>query len=136
MLSKEKIFEHTTYEICKNSGDINIGDHFEGILVKDDLCELTKKPCTCIGKINDTERVFQSDDKLCYFSVKDGWGKFNGYLAALSTGFFLRFNAPTDLNGVRELINNPPPAKSMYGNMLRHSEITAAKMIIESVDNG
>lgn len=52
MLSKEKIFENKTYEICKNSGDINVGDHFKGILVKDDLCELSKKLCTCIGKIN------------------------------------------------------------------------------------
>ncbi len=136
MLSKEKIFEHTTYEICKNSGDINVGDHFEGILVKDDYFELAKKPCMCIGKINDTERVFRSDDKLCYFSVKDGWGKFNGYLAALNTGLFLRFNTPTDLNGVRELINNPPPAKSMNGKILRHAEITDAKKIIEAVENG
>ena len=136
MLSKEKIFENKTYEICKNSGDINVGDHFKGILIKDDLCELSKKSCTCIGKINDNERFFLSDDMLCYFSVTDGWGEYNGYLAALNKGVFLRFNTPTDLDGVRELIKNPPPAKSMYGNILRHAEITAAEKIIEAVENG
>ena len=136
MLSKEKIFEQTIYEICKNSPDIKVGDRFKGILVKDDYFDLAKKPCTCIGKIGDTERVLRSDDMLFYFSVTDGWGENDGFLAALGKGFVLRFDAPTDLDGLREFINNPSSAKSMYGNMLRHSEITAAKKIIEAVENG
>ena len=133
MLSKEKMFEYKIYEICKNNEDVEIGEHFNGVLVANGLSELSNKPCTCIGKINDTERIFRSDDMLNYFSVRDGWGESDGCLAALGTGFALNFTTPTDLNGLKEFAENPPPAKSTNGAIIRQTKKAAVQKVLEAI---
>ena len=135
MLSKEKTFEDTIYEICKSSGDIEVGQRFNGVLVANDSYELSKKPCTCIGKIGVTERIIRTDDMLTYFSVKDGWGETDSCLAALGTGFVLNFTTPTDLDDLKKFADNPPPAKSTNGAILRQGKTDAAKKVLEAVNN-
>ena len=133
MLSKEKMFKNTISEICKNNKDVEIGDHYIGVLVPDDLYELSKKPCTCIGKYYDNERFFRTDDMRYYFSVKDGWAETDGYLAAIRTGFVLPFSAPTDFNDLKEFTESPPPARSANGAIVQRAKRSAAKKVLEAI---
>ena len=133
MLSKEKMILKAISETCKNSGDVEIGEHFKGVLVPNDSYELSNKPCTCIGKYYDTERFFRSDDMRYYFSVKDGWGEADGYLAALTTGFVLKFTKPTDYNDLKEFVETSPPAKSANGAIAQKAKRTAAKKVLEAI---
>ena len=135
MISKEKMILKAISEMCKNSGDVETGDHFKGVLVPYDLYELSKKPCICIGKYYDTERFFRSDDMRFYFSVKDGWGETDGYLAALTTEFVLKFTAPTDFNDLKEFAESTLPANSTHGAIAQKAKRIAAKKVIESVKN-
>ena len=135
MLSKEKMFKNAITETCKNSGDVETGEHFKGVLVPNDSYELAKKPCTCIGKYYDTERFFRSDDMRYYFSVKDGWGEADGYLAAINTGFVLEFTAPTDYNDLKEFAQSPLYAKSANGAIAQKAKRNAAKKVFEAVKN-
>ena len=133
MLSKEKMFKNAITETCKNSKDVETGEHFKGVLVPNDLYELSNKPCTCIGKYYDTERFFRSDDMRFYFSVKDGWGESDGYIFALGTGFVLNFTAPTDFNDLKGFADNPPPANSTNGAIIQKAKRTAAKKVLEAI---
>ena len=119
--------------MCKNSGDVEIGEHFKGVFIPNDLYGLSKKPCTCIGKYYDTERFFRSDDMCYYFSVKDAWGETDGYLAALRTGFVLIFTAPIDYNDLKEFAESPLPAKSTNGAVVQKAKRIAAKKVLEAV---
>jgi hypothetical protein len=69
MLSEQKELEFEILEICKNSGDVNVGDRFDGVMYNS---EFGDRPCVCIGKTNNT-RLFVTEDKRCYFTVSGGW---------------------------------------------------------------
>lgn len=138
MLSKRKEYRDEIYEICKKSDDVNVNDHFTGVLFSES--ELYDKsyasmPCKCIGKIGSSERVFLTDDKLCYFSVTDGWGEKEGSLAALGQGFVFRYDTPMELEDLKAFVADPPEAHGFAANMKRHVEIEAAKNIISILEN-
>ncbi len=138
MLSKRKEYRDKIYEICKKSGDVNINDHFTGVLFSES--ELYDKPyasmpCKCIGKIGSSERVFLTDDKLCYFSVTDGWGEKDGYLVALDQGFVFRHDIPMELEDLKAFVAKPPEAHGFAANMKRCAEIRIATTIISILEN-
>ena len=138
MLSKRKEYRDKIYEICKKSGDVNINDHFTGVLFSGS--ELYDKPyasmpCKCIGKIGSSERVFLTDDKLCYFSVTDGWGEKEGSLAALGQGFVFRHDIPMELEDLKAFVAEPPEAHGFAANIKRCAEIRIAKTIISILEN-
>ena len=138
MLSKRKEYRDEIYEICKKSDDVNVNDHFTGVLFSES--ELYDKsyasmPCKCIGKIGSYERVFLTDDKLCYFSVTDGWGEKDGYLVALGQGFVFRHDIPMELEDLKAFVADPPEAHGFAANMKRCAEIRIAKTIISILEN-
>ena len=92
-------------------------------------------PCKCIGKIDSSERVFLTDDKLCYFSVTDGWGEKDGYLVALEQGFVFRHDIPMELEDLKAFVADPPEAHGFAANMKRCAEIRIAKTIISILEN-
>ncbi len=138
MLSKRKEYRDEIYEICKKSGDVNINDNFTGVKLSES--ELYDKsyasmPCKCIGKIGRSERVFLTDDTLCYFSVTDGWGEKDGYLVALEQGFVFRHDIPMELEDLKSFVTDPPEAHGFAANMKRCAEIRIAKTIISILEN-
>ena len=94
-----------------------------------------EKPCVCIGKIGGSERVFLTDDKLCYFSVTDGWGEKDGYLVALEQGFVFRHDIPMELEDLKAFVAEPPEAHGFAANTKRCAEIRIAKRIISILEN-
>lgn len=87
-----------------------------------------------LEKIGGSERVFLTDDKLCYFSVTDGWGKKDGYLVALNQGFVFRLDTPMELEDLKEFVADPPEAHGFAANMKRCAEIRIAKTIISILE--
>lgn len=137
MLSKRKEYRDEIYEICQKSGDVNINDHFTGVIFSESALydrSYASMPCKCIGKIGGSERVFLTDDKLCYFSVTDGWGKKDGYLVALNQGFVFRLDTPMELEDLKEFVADPPEAHGFAANMKRCAEIRIAKTIISILE--
>lgn len=138
MLSKRKEYENEVYKICQKSGDINVNDRFAGVkfmlsVINDEY--YSHLPCICIGKIDNSERVFVSEDKLCYFSVTSGWGQKDGYLVALNKGFEFKHDIPMELNDLKKFVSNPPEAHGFASHMKRGMEIDVAKKIINILDN-
>ncbi len=137
MLSKRKEYQNEIYEICQKSGDVSINDRFRGVQFSESALYdkfYAEKPCVCIGKIGGSERVFLTDDKLCYFSVTDGWGKKDGYLVALNQGFVFRLDTPMELEDLKEFVADPPEAHGFAANMKRCAEIRIAKTIISILE--
>ena len=137
MLSKRKEYQNEIYEICKKSGDVSINDRFKGVRFSESALydkSYAEMPCVCIGKIGGSERVFLTDDKLCYFSVTDGWGENDGYLVALNQGFVLRHDISMDLEELKEFVADPPEAHGFAANMKRCAEIRIAKIIISILE--
>ena len=111
MLSKRKEYQNEIYEICKKSGDVSINDRFRGVQFSESALYdkyYAETPCVCIGKIGSSERVFLTDDKLCYFSVTNGWGAKDGYLVALEQGFIFKHDVPMEIEDLKEFVANPP----------------------------
>ena len=138
MMSDRKKKEMEIFTICQKSGDVNINDHFTGVLFSES--ELYDKPyasmpCKCIGKIGSSERVFLTDDKLCSFSVTDGWGEKEGSLAALGQGFVFRYDTPMELEDLKAFVTKPPEAHGFAANMKRCAEIRIATTIISILEN-
>ena len=137
MLSKRKEYQDEIYEICKNSGDVNINDRFKGVRFSESVFydkSYASIPCVCIGKIGGSERVFITDDKLCYFSVTGGWRVTDGYLVALNRGFVFKHDIPMELEDLKEFVANPPETHGYAANMKRCTEIRIAKNIINILE--
>lgn len=136
MLSEELAIELDILEICKNSGDINVGDSFTGIDVR---CmngyskTFLSKPCYCIGKVGDKKRVFVTDNKRCYFTVSGGWGKKDGVLSFVHLDNDLYFDYPTGINELRDYINNIPAAHSLTGAMISSAKKRRANMYLKAL---
>ena len=138
MLSKRKEYRDEIYEICQKSGDVNINDHFTGVILSESKVydkSYASTPCKCIGKIGSSERVFLTDDKLCYFSVTDGWGEKEGCLVALEQGFVFRHDIPMELEDLKASVAEPPETHGVAANMKRCAEIRIAKTIISILEN-
>ena len=137
MLSKEKADEFEVFEICKNSRDINIGDSFIGINKRCMRCyskAFLKKPCRCIGKVDDKQRIFVTDDKRCYFTVSGGWGEKNGVLSFVHLDNDMFFENPTGVNELRDYIDNIPPSKSWIRALSNHSRRSWATKYLETLE--
>ena len=138
MLSKRKEYQDEIYEICKKSGDVSINDRFKGVQFSESALydkSYTEMSCVCIGKIGGSERVFLTDDKLCYFSVTDGWGEKEGSLAALGQGFMFRYDTPMELEDLKVFVAELPKIHGFAANMKRCAEIRIAKTIISILEN-
>lgn len=138
MLSKRKEYQNEIYRICQKSGDVNTNDRFNGVRFFDSV--LYEKyyetmPCVCIGKIDNSERVFLTEDKLCYFSVTGGWGEKDGFLVALSQGFEFKHDTPMELDDLKKFVSNPPEVHGFASHMKRGMEIGVAKKIINLLEN-
>ena len=134
MMSERKKKEMEIFTICQTSGDVNIGDRFMGTRFLSSVLYdkyYAKTPCVCIGKIGNSERVFVTEDKLCYFSVTYGWGEKDGFLVALNQGFEFKHDQPMEIAELKEFVANPPEAHGFASNMKRGLEIAEAKKIIE-----
>ncbi|MDO4847200.1 MAG: hypothetical protein Q3968_03600 [Clostridiaceae bacterium] len=123
MLSEEKEIELEILEICKNSGDVNVGDRFDGVMYNS---EFGDRPCVCIGKTNNT-RLFVTEDKRCYFTVSGGWGVKDGKLASVDIYGRLRFDKPSGADEIRNYMNSLKPAKGWSSAMLRYGRMTLAR---------
>lgn len=138
MLSQRKEYQNEIYRICQKSGDVSINDRFNGVhffgsVLYDKYYETM--PCVCIGKIGNSERVFLTEDKLCYFSVTGGWGEKDGFLVALSQGFEFKHDTPMELDDLKKFVSNPPEAHGFASHMKRGIEIGVAKKIINLLEN-
>ena len=131
MLPRAEVIKNEIYEICKNSPDVKIGQKFSGVMYND---ELRDKPCRCIGKREDFERYFVTEDELCYFTASDGCGEKDGYLYAVNIYGQLRFEKPTDRNGLRDFIKNFKRPESVVGAVRRHTETIAAGKYIKALE--
>ena len=129
MLSEEKEIELEIFEICKNSGDVNVGDRFDGVMYSR---ELGDRPCVCIGKTN-SYRLFVTEDKLFYFTVSDGWGVKDGKLAGVYISGRIRFEKPAGADEIRSYIKNLKPATSCSSAVYRHGYKTAAEMYLNAL---
>ena len=137
MLSKEKADELEIFEICRNSGDIKIGDCFTGInkkCMKYYSKAFLKKPCRCIGKVDDKQRIFVTEDKRCYFTVSDGWGEKNGVLTFVHLDNDMFFENPTGINELRDYIDSIPPAKSWISAMSGFSRRSWANRYLKALE--
>ena len=137
MLSKRKEYQNEIYEICQKSGDVSINDRFRGVQFSESALydkSYAEKPCVCIGKIGGSERVFLTDDKLCYVSVTGVWRKKDGYLVALNQGFVFRHDSPMELEELKVFVADPSEAHGFAANMKRCAEIRIAKTIISILE--
>ena len=130
MLSEEKEIELEILEICKSSGDVNVGDRFDGVMYNS---EFGDRPCVCIGKTNNT-RLFVTEDKRCYFTVSGGWGVKDGKLASVDIYGQLRFDKPSGADELRSYIKNLKPATSCATAALRHGYKTVAEMYLDALE--
>ena len=130
MLSKEYETRLEILEICKNSGDIDVGEHFSGVMYSN---ELYNKPCVCIGKTERT-RLFRTEDRTCYFTVSGGWGEKEGELVEIEIGSFLRFDKPSGIEEIRDYIDNMPAAHSRTGAIVNDSKRKTANMYIKALE--
>ena len=137
MMSERKKKEMEIFAICQTSGDVNINDRFKGTkflssVLYDDY--YAKTPCICIGKIGNSERVFVTEDKLCYFSVTYGWGEKDGFLVALNQGFEFKHDQPMGIKELKEFIANSTEAHGFASHMKQGLELAVAKKIIELLE--
>lgn len=129
MLSEEKEIRLEILETCKNSGDINVGDRFDGVMYISDLGD---RPCVCIGK-TEKSRLFVTEDKLCYFTVSGGWGVKDGKLAAIDIYGRIRFKKPSGADELRSYISGLKPPTSWSGAMLRYAHMTLARSYLDAL---
>ena len=129
MLSERKEQELEILEICKNSGDVNVGDRFDGVMYNSDLVD---RPCVCIGKTN-SYRLFVTEDKLCYFMASDGWGVKGGRLAGVKIGNLLCFDKPSGADEIRSYIKNLKPPTSCASAALHHGYKTRAEIYLDAL---
>lgn len=129
MLSEEKEIELEIFEICKNCGDVNTGDRFDGVMYNS---ELDDRPCVCIGK-TENSRLFVTEDKLCYFTVSGGWGVKDGKLAGVYISGRIRFEKPAGADELRSYIKNLKPATSCATAALRHGYKTVAEIYLNAL---
>ena len=129
MLTKEKELELEILEICKNSGDIEVRDRFDGVMYN---TELGDRPCVCIGKTK-SSRLFVTEDKRCYFTVYDGWGVKDGKLAGVKICSLLRFDKPSGADEIRSYIKNLKPATSCVSAVYRHEFKTIGEIYLEAL---
>lgn len=97
MLSAKILNEKEIYEICQHSADISVNDRFKGALFFSAQQEdeyLSQTTVICIGKIDNTERIFRTEDKLCYFGVSVGWGVKDEYSAHVEHLGRFKLNTP------------------------------------------
>ena len=137
MVSERKKKEMEIFTICQTSGDVNIGNRFKGAKFLSSVLYdnyYAKTPCICIGKIDNSERVFVTEDKLCYFSVTYGWGEKDGYLVALNQGFEFKHDQPMGINELKEFIANSTEAHGFASHMKQGLELAVAKKIIEILE--
>ena len=127
MLSNDKRIQYETFEICKDSGDVEIGETFNGVM---NDTALNNEPCVCIGKLGD-ERLFRTEDRTCYFTVSDGWGKKDGRLVGMHIGNFLRFDKPSGIEEIRAYIKNREHPDSPNGATIGFGERAMARMYID-----
>ena len=129
MLSEEKEIRLEILEICKNSGDVNTGDRFEGVMYSSDL---GNRPCVCIGKA-EKSRLFVTEDKRCYFTVSGGWGVKDGKLAAIDIYGRIRFDNPSGVEELRSYISGLKPPTSWSGAMLRYGRMVTVKSYLNAL---
>ena len=129
MLSEEKEIGLEILETCKNSGDINVGDRFDGVMYISDLGD---RPCVCIGK-TEKSRLFVTEDKRCYFTVYYGWGEKGGKLAGVYISGRIHFDKPSGADELRSYINNLKPATSCATAALRHGYKTVAEIYLDAL---
>ena len=139
MLAKDRMEELAILEICKNSGDIDVGDCFIGI---DERCmngyskTFLSKPCYCIGKVDDKKRIFVTENKRCYFTVSGGWGEKDGVLTFVHLDNDLCFDYPTGINELRNYVDNIPDIpnrQSWTGAMINSSKKRMANMYLKAL---
>ena len=129
MLTEEKKLELEILEICKNSGDIEVGDRFDGVMYN---TELGDRPCVCIGKTK-SSRLFVTEDKRCYFTVYYGWGEKGGKLAGVYISDRIHFDKPSGADELRSYIKNLKPPTSCATAALRHGYKTVAEIYLEAL---
>ena len=130
MLNDRERIKYEIFDICNNSGDIEIGETFNGVMNNNKLNDI---PCVCIGKTRN-ERLFRTEDRTCYFTVYGGWGKKDGKLVGIEIGSFLRFDKPAGAEEIREYINNKKHSNSWSGAMARHAETTYTNWYIKALE--
>ena len=136
MLSEKKLCENEIYEICKSARDINLNECFRGVRILTPAIgseHLLERTFACIGKIGSSERILLTDDKLCCFSVTDGWGEKDGYLFALNLGFVFNSEKPVGVKKLKEFIDNPPTSHGFISHMAMGCEIEKAKKILKAL---
>ena len=129
MLTEEKKLELEILEICKNSGDIEVGDRFDGVMYN---TELGDRPCVCIGKTK-SSRLFVTEDKRCYFAVYNGWGEKDRKLVAIYISGKLCFDKPSGADEIRSYIKNLKPATSCVSAVYRHEFKTIGEIYLEAL---
>lgn len=117
MLAKKEKLKSEVFEICKNSPDIDIGDSFKGVISADSIYDYAYKPCHCIGKVNDENRVFFTDDMRSCFSVYGGWGKKGNFLYTLGIYNQMNFGRQMDIRKLELYVENMPKPLGMYTAM-------------------
>ncbi len=130
MLNDRERFKYEIFEICKNSGDVEIGETFNGVMNNN---RLNNKSCVCIGK-NNNERLFRTEDQTCYFTVFGGWGKKDGKLVGIEIGSFLHFDKPSGVEDIREYIENKKQTNGWSGIMGRFVEISFTNKYIKALE--
>jgi len=130
MLSDREKIKYEIFEICNNSGDVEIGETFNGVINNN---RLKDKPCICIGK-NNNERLFRTEDKTCYFTVYGGWGKKDSKLVGIEIGSFLCFDRASGVEDIREYIKNKKQTNGWSGAMGRFVEITYSNNYIKALE--
>lgn len=137
MLSAKILNEKEIYEICQHSTDISVNDRFKGALFfsaqKEDEY-LSQTTVTCIGKIDNTERIFRTEDKLCYFGVSVGWGAKDSYLVSLNKKFCLKFDEPMDIKELKAYLENPPVPHGFASCMAFASKISLIKKVLSVLE--
>lgn len=131
MLSKEEEKELELLEICRDSEDVNVGDHFSGVY--GGWRDFVGESFSCIGKRGDKRRLFVTDDRKRYFAVSDGWGKKDGKLAIISVCNELEFNEPTGIEGLKEYIESLPEPHGMSSYYFYYSRKGYASLYIKAL---
>lgn len=137
MLSAKIFNEKEIYEICQRSAGISVDDRFKGALFFSAQQEdeyLSQTAVMCIGKIYNTERIFRTEDKLCYFGVSVGWGAKDSYLVSLNKKFCLKFDEPMDIKELKAYLENPPVPHGFVSHMSFASKISLIKKVLSVLE--
>ena len=90
------------YSVCRTTGDIACGEVFETIKIEDDGeirfypdNPFQKTKIICCGNLDDSEKLFKTEDGQYYFGIKDGWGSEDGTLYGIRCSLYYNFGHPT-----------------------------------------